>query len=49
CVRENDMIVLDNSEKENKKIQAISVVVKVPIVYKVIKVYILQSTTFNQR
>ncbi|CAG8506302.1 18907_t:CDS:1, partial [Racocetra fulgida] len=38
-LEENDVIVLDDSEEENKEVQAISVADEAPTAYKGIKVY----------
>ncbi|CAG8775807.1 36794_t:CDS:1, partial [Racocetra persica] len=48
-LEENDVIVLDDSEEENKEVQAISVADETSTVHKGIKVYTSQSTTPDQR
>ncbi|CAG8563902.1 2698_t:CDS:2, partial [Scutellospora calospora] len=48
-LEENDVIVLDDSEEENKEVQVISVADEAPIAHKEIKVYTSQSTTPDQR
>ncbi|CAG8775992.1 10999_t:CDS:1, partial [Racocetra persica] len=45
----NDVIVLNNSEKKNEKVQTISIADKAFTSYKEIKVYMSQSTTLDQR
>ncbi|CAG8849651.1 22714_t:CDS:2, partial [Racocetra persica] len=48
-LKENDVIVLDDSEKENEKVQALSVADEAHTAHKGIKVYTSQSTTPDQR
>ncbi|CAG8762254.1 37096_t:CDS:1, partial [Gigaspora margarita] len=47
-LEENNMVVLEDSEKENE-IQLISMTDEVPVAHEGVKVYISQSTTSDQR